>query len=45
MSTNSILHNIVIEDKESAERLIDALEEAEAFSKNKNVEKGRCHFT
>lgn len=37
MSTNSILHNIVVEDKESAERLIDALEEAEAFSKNKNV--------
>ena len=32
MATNSIYHNIVIEDQESAERLIEALEEAEKIA-------------
>lgn len=36
MPTNSILHDVVIEDKEAAKRLVDALEKAEAFSKKQN---------
>ena len=44
MATSSFFHSVVINTPEQAEKLVDALEKAEKFSRENPQPKVNCHW-